>query len=400
MSTNQQVIDYAEQAIIHTYNRFPVALDHGDGVYLYDVEGKKYLDFAAGIAVCAFGYNVPEFNQALKDQIDKMIHVSNLYYTEPMAKAANRLVEATGLKKVFFTNSGTEAIEGALKLARKYAYTRDNSSTDHEIIAMHHSFHGRSMGALSVTGNDHYQEAFRPLIDKIVFAEFNNLEDVKSKVNDKTCAILLETIQGEGGIYPASEEFIKGIRALCDEKDILLILDEIQCGMGRSGKMFAYEHFGIKPDIVTVAKALGCGVPVGAFVAGEKAEKSLVPGDHGSTYGGNPLATAAANAVFDLFEKKNILENVNRVGAYLEQQLLALKEKYSFIIDARGMGLIRGIEFTCPVGEIVSKCIANGLLVISAEANTIRFVPPLVITEENVDEMISILDGVLAQVQA
>ena len=400
MSTNQQVIDYAEQAIIHTYNRFPVALDHGDGVYLYDVEGKKYLDFAAGIAVCAFGYNVPEFNQALKDQIDKMIHVSNLYYTEPMAKAANRLVEATGLKKVFFTNSGTEAIEGALKLARKYAYTRDNSSTDHEIIAMHHSFHGRSMGALSVTGNDHYQEAFRPLIDKIVFAEFNNLEDVKRKVNDKTCAILLETIQGEGGIYPASEEFIKGIRALCDEKDILLILDEIQCGMGRSGKMFAYEHFGIKPDIVTVAKALGCGVPVGAFVAGEKAEKSLVPGDHGSTYGGNPLATAAANAVFDLFEKKNILENVNRVGAYLEQQLLALKEKYSFIIDARGMGLIRGIEFTCPVGEIVSKCIANGLLVISAEANTIRFVPPLVITEENVDEMISILDGVLAQVQA
>lgn len=400
MSTNQQVIDYAEQAIIHTYNRFPVALDHGDGVYLYDVEGKKYLDFAAGIAVCAFGYNVPEFNQALKDQIDKMIHVSNLYYTEPMAKAANRLVEATGLKKVFFTNSGTEAIEGALKLARKYAYTRDNSSTDHEIIAMHHSFHGRSMGALSVTGNDHYQEAFRPLIDKIVFAEFNNLEDVKSKVNDKTCAILLETIQGEGGIYLASEEFIKGIRALCDEKDILLILDEIQCGMGRSGKMFAYEHFGIKPDIVTVAKALGCGVPVGAFVAGEKAEKSLVPGDHGSTYGGNPLATAAANAVFDLFEKKNILENVNRVGAYLEQQLLALKEKYSFIIDARGMGLIRGIEFTCPVGEIVSKCIANGLLVISAEANTIRFVPPLVITEENVDEMISILDGVLAQVQA
>ena len=400
MSTNQQVIDYAEQAIIHTYNRFPVALDHGDGVYLYDVEGKKYLDFAAGIAVCAFGYNVPEFNQALKDQIDKMIHVSNLYYTEPMAKAANRLVEATGLKKVFFTNSGTEAIEGALKLARKYAYTRDNSSTDHEIIAMHHSFHGRSMGALSVTGNDHYQEAFRPLIDKIVFAEFNNLEDVKSKVNDKTCAILLETIQGEGGIYPASEEFIKGIRALCDEKDILLILDEIQCGMGRSGKMFAYEHFGIKPDIVTVAKALGCGVPVGAFVAGEKAEKSLVPGDHGSTYGGNPLATAAANAVFDLFEKKNILENVNRVGAYLEQQMLALKEKYSFIIDARGMGLIRGIEFTCPVGEIVSKCIANGLLVISAEANTIRFVPPLVITEENVDEMISILDGVLAQVQA
>ena len=399
MNTNQAVIDYAEQAIIHTYNRFPVALDHGDGVYLYDVEGKKYLDFAAGIAVCAFGYNVPEFNQALKDQIDKMIHVSNLYYTEPMAKAANRVAAATGLKKLFFTNSGTEAIEGAIKLARKYAYTRDNASTDHEIIAMHHSFHGRSMGALSVTGNAHYQEAFKPLIDKIVFAEFNNLEDVKSKVNEKTCAILMETIQGEGGIHPATEEFIKGVRALCDEKDILLILDEIQCGMGRSGKMFAYEHFGVKPDIVTVAKALGCGVPVGAFVAGEKVEKSLVAGDHGSTYGGNPLATAAANAVFDLFEKKNVLENVNRVGSYLEQKLNMLKDKYDFITDVRGMGLIRGMEFSCPVGDIVGKCIASGLLIISAGTNTIRFVPPLVITEEHVDEMIGVLDGVLAQVQ-
>jgi acetylornithine/N-succinyldiaminopimelate aminotransferase len=373
-----------------------VALDHGDGVYLYDVEGRKYLDFAAGIAVCAFGYNVPEFNQALKDQIDKMIHVSNLYYTEPMAKAANRLAAATGLNKVFFTNSGTEAIESALKLARKYAYTRDASSTDHEIIAMHHSFHGRSMGALSVTGNAHYQEAFKPLIDKIVFAEFNNLEDVRSKVNDKTCAILMETIQGEGGIYPADAEFIKGVRALCDEKDILLILDEIQCGMGRSGKMFAYEYFDVKPDIVTVAKALGCGVPVGAFVAGEKAQQALVAGDHGSTYGGNPLATTAANAVFDLFEKKNILENVNTVGAYLEEQLKALQAKYSFITDVRGMGLMRGMEFSCPVGEIVGKCIASGLLIISAGANIIRFVPALVTEKEHIDEMAEILGAAIA----
>ncbi len=397
MSKNKEIMDFAEQAIIHTYNRFPIVLDHGDGVYLYDVDGKKYLDFAAGIAVCALGYNVPEYNQALKDQIDKIIHVSNLYYTEPMAKAANSLIAACGLKKVFFTNSGTEAIEGAIKLARKYAYSRDKGSTDHEIIAMDHSFHGRSIGALSVTGNPHYQEAFKPLIDKIVFAKYNDLEDVKSKITDKTCAIIMETVQGEGGIYPAQADFIKGVRKLCDDHDILLILDEIQCGMGRSGKMFAYEYFGIKPDILTAAKALGCGVPLGAFVAGEKVENTLEAGDHGSTYGGNPFATAAANAVFDLFEKKHVLENVNTVAPYLAQKLDELKDKYDFIVDSRGLGLMRGLEFSCPVGPIVSGCIKNGLIVISAGTNVIRFVPPLVITKENVDEMVEVLDKVLAE---
>ncbi len=395
---NKDIMAYAEEAIIHTYNRFPVVLDHGDGVYLYDVEGRKYLDFAAGIAVCAFGYNVKEYNDALKAQIDKMIHVSNLYYTVPMAEAAHKLVKACGLKKVFFTNSGTEAVEGAIKLARKYAYTRDHGSTDHEIIAMNHSFHGRSIGALSVTGNPHYQEAFKPLIDKVVFAEYNNLEDVISKITDKTCAIIFETIQGEGGIYPADAEFIQGIRKICDEKDILLILDEIQCGMGRTGKMFACEHYGVKPDILTVAKALGCGVPVGAFVAGEKVEKAMTAGDHGSTYGGNPLAAAAANAVFDLFESRHILENVNMVGDYLGEKLKGLARKYDFIRETRGIGLMRGLEFEMPVGDIVAKCIANGLLLISAGTNIIRFVPPLVITKENVDEMYAILDGVLESV--
>ena len=417
MSKNKEIMDFAEQAIIHTYNRFPIVLDHGDGVYLYDVDGKKYLDFAAGIAVCALGYNVPEYNQALKDQIDKIIHVSNLYYTEPMAKAANSLIAACGLKKVFFTNSGTEAIEGAIKLARKYAYSRDKGSTDHEIIAMDHSFHGRSIGALSVTGNPHYQEAFKPLIDKIVFAKYNDLEDVKSKITDKTCAIIMETVQGEGGIYPAQADFIKGVRKLCDDHDILLILDEIQCGMGRSGKMFAYEYFGIKPDILTAAKALGCGVPLGAFVAGEKVENTLEAGDHGSTYGGNPFACAAvakvfelfdemdlvshvkntAPYVFDLFEKKHVLENVNTVAPYLAQKLDELKDKYDFIVDSRGLGLMRGLEFSCPVGPIVSGCIKNGLIVISAGTNVIRFVPPLVITKENVDEMVEVLDKVLAE---
>lgn len=399
MKNNKEIMEYAEEAIIHTYNRFPVVLDHGDGVYLYDVEGRKYLDFAAGIAVCAFGYNVPEYNEALKNQIDKMIHVSNLYYTEPMAEAAHKLIKACGLSKVFFTNSGTEAIEGAIKLARKYAYTRDNGSTDHEIIAMNHSFHGRSIGALSVTGNPHYQEAFKPLIDKVIFAEYNNLEDVVSKITDKTCAIIFETLQGEGGIYPVDPEFIKAIRKICDERDILLILDEIQCGMGRTGKMFAYEHYGVKPDILTVAKALGCGVPVGAFVASEKVDKAMVAGDHGSTYGGNPLASAAANVVFDMFESRHILDNVNEVGTYLGEKLQTLVDKYDFITETRGLGLMRGLEFSVPVGDIVAKCIASGLLIISAGTNIIRFVPPLVITKENVDEMYGILDGVLAEIK-
>ncbi|MCR4672902.1 MAG: aspartate aminotransferase family protein [Lachnospiraceae bacterium] len=398
MGSSKEIMDHAEQALIHTYNRFPVVLDHGDGVFLYDAEGRKYLDFYAGIAVNALGYNVKEFNDAVKAQVDKLVHVSNLFYTEPLANAANKLVKATGLEKVFFTNSGTEAIEGAMKVARKYAFMKDGNNRDHEIIAMNGSFHGRSLGALSVTGNQHYQEAFKPLIDKIVFADFNNTEDVISKMNDNTCAVLLETIQGEGGIYPADPDFLKAVREECSKRAILLILDEIQCGMGRSGKMFAYEHYGILPDIMTTAKALGCGIPVGAFVVGEKACKALVPGDHGSTYGGNPLATAAANAVFDLFEKYNILGNVNEVGDYLGKVLEGLKEKHSCVTDVRGMGLIRGMELSVPVGPVVSKCIERGLLVISAENNVIRFVPPLVIGKEHVDMMAGILDGVLNEV--
>lgn len=389
--------DYAEEAIIHTYNRFPVVFDHGDGVYLYDRDGRKYLDFAAGIAVNAFGYNVEEYKDALKAQVDKLMHVSNLYYTEPMAEAAHKLAEASGLKRVFFTNSGTEAIEGAIKAARKYAFKKDGK-TDHEIIAMEHSFHGRSMGALSVTGNAHYREAFQPGIGHIVFAEYNNLEDVKSKITDKTCAILFETVQGEGGIYPGEKEFIQEIRKICDEKDILLILDEIQCGMGRTGKMFAYQHYGILPDVMTSAKALGCGVPVGAFVVGEKAESALEPGDHGSTYGGNPFVTAAVCKVFEMFESRNVLENVNEVSAYLDEKLQELVEKYDVVKSTRGLGLMRALELNDPVGPYVSKALEKGLLIISAGTHIIRFVPPLVITKENVDEMMGILEECLREV--
>lgn len=388
--------NFAEEAIIHTYNRFPVAFDHGDGVYLYDTEGKKYLDFAAGIAVNALGYNVPEYKDALKEQIDKLMHISNLYYTEPMVQASHKLVKASGLKKVFFTNSGAEAIEGAIKVARKYAFKKDGS-TDHEIIAMDHSFHGRTMGALSVTGNFHYREAFQPGIGNIVFANFNDIEDVKSKITDKTCAILFETVQGEGGIYPVEKEFIQEIRKICDEKDILLILDEIQCGMGRTGKMFAYQNYDVVPDVMTTAKALGCGVPVGAFVVGEKAQTALEPGDHGSTYGGNPFVTAAVSKVFDLFESKHVVENVNEVAPYLDEKLQELVKKYDVLKETRGLGLMRALEFNVPVGPYVSRALEKGLVIISAGTSIVRFVPPLVITKENVDEMISILDECLAE---
>lgn len=393
MTCSREYIERAENAVLHTYNRFPVVFDHGEGVYLYDLEGKKYLDFGAGIAVFSLGYGNQRYNEALKNQIDKLLHTSNLYYNVPMTEAAEKLLKASGLSKVFFTNSGTEAIEGAIKAARKYAWLKDKS-TDHEIVAMKHSFHGRSMGALSVTGNSHYQEPFKPLIGGIKFADFNDLESVKAQITEKTCAIILETVQGEGGIYPAEKSFLEGIRKLCDERDILLILDEIQCGMGRTGTMFAYEAYGVKPDIMTSAKALGCGVPVGAFVLNEKvAENSLAPGDHGTTYGGNPFACAAVSKVFDLFEEQHILEHVQKVTPYLEEKLDSLVEKYDFLTQRRGKGLMQGLVVAGkPVGEIVGKALENGLVVISAGSDVLRFVPPLIITKEQIDEMVEKLE--------
>ena len=391
---SKEYMERAEQAVLHTYNRFPVVLDKGEGVYLEDVEGKKYLDFGAGIAVFALGYGNQEYNDALKHQIDQVIHTSNLYYHAPLAEAAEKLVKKSGMDKVFFTNSGTEAIEGAIKAARKYAFLRDGKA-DHEIIAMNHSFHGRSIGALSVTGNPHYQEAFQPLMGGVKFADFNDLDSVKAQVTDKTCAMILETVQGEGGIYPADPEFLQGVKEICEEKDILLILDEIQCGMGRTGSWFAWQQYGVEPDIMTCAKALGCGIPVGAFVLNEKTAKaSLVPGDHGTTYGGNPLACAAVSKVFDLFESMQIVEHVQQVSPYLEKKLDELVDKYDFLTARRGKGLMQGVVVTGrPVGQIVSKALENGLIVLNAGADVLRFVPPLVITESDVDEMIRRLEA-------
>lgn len=386
-------IEKAEEAILHTYNRYPVVLDRGEGVHLYDVDGKEYLDFAAGIAVQALGYNNPEYTKALKDQIDKLTHISNLYYSVPMMEAAEKVIKASGMEKVFFTNSGTEAIEGAIKVAKKYAYIRDGEA-GHEIIAMNHSFHGRSLGALSVTGNEKYQAPFRPLIEGVKFADYNDLDSVKALITDKTCAVIMETVQGEGGIYPATEEFLKGVKALCEEHDMLLILDEIQCGMGRTGYMFAWQEYGVEPDVMTCAKALGCGVPVGAFVVGKKAaEASLVPGDHGTTYGGNPFVCAAVSKVFDLYEKLHVLENVREVGDYLTEKLDGLVEKYDFLTERRGKGLIQGLEVNGrPVGEIVNRALDNGLIIITAGSNVLRFVPPLVITKADVDCMVEKLE--------
>ena len=391
----ESYIEKAEENILHTYNRFELVLDHGDGVYLYDTDGKEYLDFAAGIAVQALGYNNKEYNDTLKAQVDKLLHTSNLYYNVPIANAAARLKKASGMDRVFFTNSGTEAIEGAIKAAKKYAYTRDGHA-GHEIIAMNHSFHGRSIGALSVTGNQHYQEPFEPLMPGVKFAEFNQLDSVKSLINEKTCAIIFETVQGEGGIYPVDKEFIEGVRALCDEHDILLILDEIQCGMGRTGEMFAWQHYGVKPDIMTSAKALGCGVPVGAFLMTEKvAEKSLKPGDHGTTYGGNPFVGAAADKVLEIMERDHITDHVKEITPYLEQKLDELAAKYDFITARRGMGLIQGLVSEKPVGQIAAKAIEEGLIIITAGSDVLRFVPPLIIEKKHVDEMVCKLDRVL-----
>lgn len=392
---NEKMIE-AEENLLHVYNRFPVILERGEGVYLYDTDGKKYLDFAAGIAVCGLGYGNEKLNHALKEQIDKLCHTSNLYYHENCGKAAELLNKASQMDRVFFTNSGTEAVEGALKAARKYAYAKQSGRF--EFIAMENSFHGRSVGALSVTGTAAYREPFEPLLPGIKFAEYNNLDSVKALVNEKTCAIILEPVQGEGGIYPATQEFMEGIRKICDENDILMICDEIQCGMGRTGSMFAWQGYGVKPDIMTMAKAIGNGIPVGAFaMTKDVAEFSLKAGDHGSTYGGNPLACMAVKTVLEIFEEEHIVEHVREAGVYLAERLEELAEKTGCIKECRGTGLIQGIELTVPAGAVVNRAREEGLLIITAKGNTIRFVPPLIVENRQIDEMIEKLERAMAE---
>lgn len=389
-----QYVETTENSLVHTYNRFPVVLDRGEGVYLYDTDGKKYLDFAAGIAVSGLGYGNPEFNGALKDQIDQLIHSSNLYYNTTCGKAAKALKEISGMDRVFFTNSGTEAIEGALKAARKYAWKKGTGR--YQFIAMENSFHGRSMGALSVTEHEAYRTPFEPLIPGVSFARFNDLDSVRELVTEKTCAIILEPLQGEGGINTASEKFMKGIRELCDKEGILMICDEIQCGMGRTGSMFAWQSYGTKPDIMAMAKAIGSGVPVGAFAMTEEVAKySLEPGDHGTTYGGNPLACAAVAKTIEIFRREKITDHVQEVGAYLTLRLKELVETCDGALEQRGKGLIQGLKVRRSAGEICAAALKEGLLVISARSDVIRLVPPLIVKKEHVDELMEKLKKVL-----
>ncbi len=395
--TMKEYIDEAEKDLLHTYNRFQIVLDKGEGVHLYDIEGKEYLDFVAGISVFALGYGNKEYNDVLKGQIDKIIHTSNYYYNVPAIEAAKALKKYSGMDRVFFTNSGAEAIEGAIKTARKYGFNKDGR-TDHEIIAMNHSFHGRTMGALSVTGNPHYRDAFEPGIGNIRFADYNDLESVKRLVNDKTVAILLETVQGEGGLTPATDEFILGIRKICDDNDILMICDEIQCGMGRTGYPFAFMKYGIKPDVITVAKALGCGVPIGAFCMTEKVgQSSLVAGDHGTTYGGNPLCCAAAAKVLEIMERDDIPGKAAKAGEYLWKKLDEVAAAYPGIKEHRGRGLMQGLVFDKPVNPIINTALSKGLILINAGSDIIRFVPSLIITEEDIDKMTEILKAAIEE---
>ena len=391
---NKKYIEETNAGLIHTYNRFPVVFEKGEGVYLYDDEGKKYLDFAAGIAVCGLGYGNKKLTDALKNQVDSLMHTSNLYYNTTCGKAASALRAASGMDKVFFTNSGTEAIEGVLKAARKYAWKKGTGR--YEFIAMENSFHGRSMGAVSVTGTESYRTPFEPMIGGVKFAEFNNLESVKALVSEKTCAIIMEPIQGEGGINLAEPEFIEGIRKLCDEEGILLIFDEIQCGMARSGAMFAWQKYGVKPDLMAMAKGIGSGVPVGAFAMTDAvAEFSLEPGDHGSTYGGNPLACAAVAATLEVYEEENLVAHANEIGTYLREQLLELQKECEGLLEIKGTGLIQGIKVRKPAEEVSKAALAEGLVLISAKGNVMRIVPPVVIEKEHVDEFIAILKKIL-----
>lgn len=383
------------EALLHTYNQFPVVLERGEGAYLYDTEGKKYLDFAAGYAVSSLGYADKELNDALKEQIDKIFHTSNLYYNTACGKAAEDLKRITGMDRIFFTNSGGEAVEGTLKAARKYAYKKGTGR--YEFIAMKESFHGRSFGAVSVTGHDAYREPFKPLVPGVSFAQYNDLDSVKALVTDKTCAIILEPLQGEGGINAATEEFMKGIRKLCDEEGILMICDEVQCGMGRTGAMFAWQAYDIKPDIMSMAKAIGSGIPVGAFAMTEEVAKySLQPGDHGATYGGNPLACTAVKTVIEIFEREDIVGHVNQVAPYLTKKLDELVDELDCVVKRKGKGLMQGIEITKPLAEVNKKTIEEGLLIIQAQGNVIRFVPPLIVEEKHIDEMIEKLKRALA----
>lgn len=396
--TNEEIFNRDKDYYMSVFARYPIVLSHGEGVYLFDTDGKKYLDYLGGIAVNVVGHAYPALVEAVSEQAGRMIHCSNLYYTQVQVELAKKLVKLSGLGKVFLGNSGAEANEGAIKLARKYASLKRGGKT--EIITAWHGFHGRTLATLTATAQPKYQQGFAPLPAGFTYVNYNDIADLKNAVSDNTCAVLLEPIQGEGGVHVPSAEYLQKARQLCDEHDAVLIFDEIQTGMGRTGTMFAYEQFGVKPDIVTMAKGLAGGVPIGAIIAADKIAAAFGPGDHGSTFGGNPLACAAANAVLEALDKNNILANCQTMGALLKDELSKLQVKYpSLITEVRGMGLIIGVELTKPGRDIVNDCLAEGAIINCTAGNVLRFVPPLIIEETHVTELVTILDKVFAKYQ-
>ncbi|ABI69579.1 aspartate aminotransferase family protein [Syntrophomonas wolfei] len=392
--SSQDIMDKGQEYVMNTYGRFPIAPVKGKGCYLWDANGKQYLDFVGGIAVCLLGHCPDILNQTLREQSEQLWHVSNLYWIKPQVELAEKLVQASGMGKAFFCNSGAEANEAAIKLARKYFY-RQKEGKRNTIIVFKNSFHGRTLATLTATGQPKYQEGFAPLPPGFVYAEFNQLDTVEALLDDSICAIMLEPIQGEGGIQPADLSFLRGLREICDQEGILLIFDEVQCGMGRSGKLLAYQAYGVQPDIVTLAKGLGGGFPIGAMLASEKAANGFAPGDHASTFGGNPLATALACKVVDTVASQEFLAQVEKIAEYFYQALLSISDPR--ITAVRGRGLMLGIEFNTEVRELVEICMEKGLLLLGAGPKVLRFVPPLVVSEMEINQAIGILKGALME---
>lgn len=394
MLTNEEIFAKDKSDYLPVFARYNIVLDHGDGPYVYDTKGKKYIDFLAGIAVNVVGHNYKPLVDAVSQQASKMIHCSNLYYTEVQVEAAEKLKKLSGMDKVFFGNSGAEANEGAIKLARKYATNIDPEKI--QIISALHSFHGRTLVTLTATGQDHYHHGFGPLPAGFDYVPYNDIQALEAKMSDKTCAVMLEAIQGEGGVHVPDPDYLPKVRALCDKYNAVLIFDEVQCGMGRTGTFFGCQQFGVKPDIVTLAKGLAGGVPIGAFMATDKVASAFHAGDHGSTFGGNPLACAAACVVLDALIDGNLMENAKEIGAYLQSKFEEYKAKYPNLIkEVRGRGLILGMELTRPGREIANECLDYGAIINCTAGNVLRFVPPLNITKAHVDELISVLDKVL-----
>ena len=397
--TQAQIFERDDKNYLPVFNRYKIVLERGEGAYLFDSDGKKYVDFLAGIAVNVLGHAYTPLTDAIANQAAKLIHVSNLYYTKPQADAAEKLVKLSGLDRAFFANSGAEANEGAIKIARKYAHQKNPEKS--QIITAWDSFHGRTLATLTATGQPKYHKGFEPLPGGFDYVHYNDIGELENKISEKTCAVMLETIQGEGGVYPPKNDYLKKVRALCDKYDALLILDEIQAGIGRSGKFFAYEKFGIKPDIVTLAKGLAGGVPIGAFIVTEKVANAFKPGDHGTTFGGNPLACAAANVVLDTVPNEKFLAHVEEIGAYFKNRLLDLQNKFpDQISEIRGEGLILGAELSNPKKsgvEIVNECMKRGAIINCTVGKVLRFVPPLIIEKAQVDEVMNVLEEVFGE---